>query len=305
MEEELKCPHCKEFATGDHHPVLLSCAHSYCRQCAVQSQQPACHGVPSGSSATLPPTVYSHLQRVTPLSPPCSSSGASDTISVCISDQDQESDKLSVVSEADSGVVICGRNSRPSSLIGSALSQQTHLHRLPSILTPSTSECTITCKACQKPTYLPDEQTILNMQKNVALCNLINRYRSSQISAAKDKTASETINCQLCDTDKPAVASVFCEQCDIFYCQLCQSTLHPSRGPLATHKLVHPSAKKLSTPSLVLVKESKCTNHPTEVLTMYCVICRTAICCICLQEIRHSNHDVQSIEKMCKCQKVG
>lgn len=37
-------------------------------------------------------------------------SGASDTISVCISDQDQESDKLSVVSEADSGVVICGRS---------------------------------------------------------------------------------------------------------------------------------------------------------------------------------------------------
>lgn len=37
-------------------------------------------------------------------------SGASDTVSLCVSDQDVESDKLSVVSETDSGVVVCGKS---------------------------------------------------------------------------------------------------------------------------------------------------------------------------------------------------
>lgn len=37
--------------------------------------------------------------------------GASDTMSLCVSDNgDHESDKLSVVSETDSGVVGCGRS---------------------------------------------------------------------------------------------------------------------------------------------------------------------------------------------------
>uniref|UniRef100_A0A0M3IYZ6 B box-type domain-containing protein n=1 Tax=Anisakis simplex TaxID=6269 RepID=A0A0M3IYZ6_ANISI len=109
----------------------------------------------------------------------------------------------------------------------------------------------------------------------------------------------------LCDSDEPAEASVFCEQCDIYYCQPCQSSLHPARGPLATHKLVHPSARRppRCPASVTAIKESKCLSHPTELLSMYCVVCRMAICGVCLQEIRHTNHDVQSLEKTCKTQK--
>lgn len=35
MEEELKCPSCRLFLNE---PILLHCAHSYCRQCAIRKQ---------------------------------------------------------------------------------------------------------------------------------------------------------------------------------------------------------------------------------------------------------------------------
>uniref|UniRef100_A0A0N5AVF9 B box-type domain-containing protein n=1 Tax=Syphacia muris TaxID=451379 RepID=A0A0N5AVF9_9BILA len=270
MEEELKCPHCQQITTE---PILLDCGHSYCRQCAISAQQGSCEQNPATSHSAIAPSLLAHTHSSTPLSPPSSSSAASDTISLCVSEQDPESDKLSIVSETDSGVVVCGRNSRPASLIGALpySSSSSHYHRLPSILTPSTSSCSICCKNCHKTVYS------LSDIKQVCF--------------------------QLCDSDKPAEATVFCEQCDIYYCSSCQSALHPPRGPLATHKLIHPSARKRSRCTYGSLKDSKCRNHPTETLSMYCNICRTAVCCVCLQEIRHINHDVQSLEKTCKAQK--
>ncbi|KAH7708468.1 B-box zinc finger family protein [Aphelenchoides avenae] len=113
MEEELRCPSCRDFLRE---PVLLQCAHSYCRECALRTQQKisastAAYGPgSSGSGSAHPPLPGSH----SPLSPPpcSSSSGASDTVSLCVSDPDQESDNRSVISEADSGVVIFGGGSR-------------------------------------------------------------------------------------------------------------------------------------------------------------------------------------------------
>ncbi|VDM94106.1 unnamed protein product, partial [Onchocerca ochengi] len=206
MEDELKCLFCKEFFTE---PILLNCAHSYCRRCVVQCQQPVCHNAPTTSSPhshasiTSGTTPFTHLHGTTPLSVP-SSSGASDTISLCISDQDIECDKLSVISETDSGVVVSGRNSRPPSLIGSAAvhpSPSSCLgggHRLPSILTPSTSGWIVTCKACHKPTVFPDEQTVMLMPINNALVNIIKRYQSGNLSARDKGGSSEQIyNCQV------------------------------------------------------------------------------------------------------------
>lgn len=71
--------------------------------------------------------------------------------------------------------------SRPPSLIGSTATHSSPsgclgTHRLPSILTPSTSGWFITCKACHKPTVFPDEQTVMLMPINNALVNVIKRY---------------------------------------------------------------------------------------------------------------------------------
>ncbi|KHJ96229.1 b-box zinc finger [Oesophagostomum dentatum] len=205
MEEELKCSHCRKFFDD---PILLLCGHSYCRRCALKAQQPSSSVRPA--TPLGPPSHFPQILSSSPLSPHCSSSGASDTISVCISDPDHDSDKMSVLSEADSGVV-CSR------------------------------------RICQKPTYYADEVAISNAPANMAIQNVISRYFAQHPQAApkeQKQTTEDTKepNCQLCE-EKIRPATVFCEQCDIFYCQPCQIALHPPRGPLAKHTLVNASQR--------------------------------------------------------------
>ncbi|VDN27720.1 unnamed protein product, partial [Cylicostephanus goldi] len=198
------------------------------------AQQPSSSVRPATPLA--PPAHFPQILSSSPLSPHCSSSGASDTISVCISDPDHDSDKMSVLSEADSGVV-CSRTSRPSSMVGPPIP------RIPSILTPSTSGVIIACGVCQKPSYYSDEVAISNAPTNMAIQNVISRYfaQHPQLAPKDPKPTSDEVkkepNCQLCEENiKPA--TVYCEQCDIFYCQPCQVALHPARGPLAKHTLL-------------------------------------------------------------------
>ncbi|VDM80330.1 unnamed protein product [Strongylus vulgaris] len=228
---------------------------SFTKYAITNAQQPSSSVRPA--TPLGPPAHYPQILSSSPLSPHCSSSGASDTISVCISDPDHDSDKMSVLSEADSGVV-CSRSeelslfisfskfsekickifsaSRPSSIVGppipripSILTPSTTsrpssivgppIPRIPSILTPSTSGVIISCGVCQKPSYYADEVAISNAPTNMAIQNL----------------CEENI--------KPA--TVYCEQCDIYYCQPCQVALHPARGPLAKHSLVSASQRQV------------------------------------------------------------
>ncbi|PIO58392.1 hypothetical protein TELCIR_20174, partial [Teladorsagia circumcincta] len=235
MEEELRCFLCRKFFDD---PILLLCGHSYCRRCAIKAQQPSSSARPLTPLGPSP--LFPHILSSSPISPHCSSSGASDTSSLCVSDPDHDSDKMSILSEADSGVV-CTRASRPSSMIGPPIP------RLPNILTPSTSGVIIPCGICQKPSYFADETAISNAPSNMAIQNVISRYLSQHphlaAKEAKPSTTAESEkepNCQLCE-ENVRPAAVFCEQCDIFYCTPCQLALHPQRGPLAKHTLSNAS----------------------------------------------------------------
>ncbi|CAI4223361.1 unnamed protein product [Auanema sp. JU1783] len=306
MEEELKCSFCRKFFED---PILLNCGHSYCRCCALKVFQPCSSSGPSTSAASprpstpanhqngaSTPSLFSHILNSSPLSPQCSS--ASDTISVCISDADHESDKLSVLSETDSGVVVCnGRVSRPSSIIGPSQ------FRMPSILTPSTNSAHLQCGICQKSTYFTDESAILTAPSNIAMLNVISRYLSSHphLAPKSKESPAKDPNCQLCEgVIRPA--TTFCEQCDIYYCNECQITLHPSRGPLAKHVLIAATSRTSSTIQLTS-REAYCNVHRSESLSMYCLACKQPVCCLCLQDIRHANHDVQSLAATCKTHK--
>lgn len=241
-------------------------------------------------------------------------------MSLCVSDGgDHESDKLSVVSETDSGVVGCGRTSRPSSIIGPPLS------RLHNILTPSTSGVQILCNSCQKPSYYCDENSIVSAPTNLAMQNVIRRYLTAHPnvkagpSAASTPTVEEPCSsssvpqCQLCEGTDNRAANVFCEQCDIYYCTPCQTALHPARGPLAKHNLIQAGdggRKKSSTlsstnnPANTARDLLRCVTHPGEGLTMYCLACKVPVCSRCLQDLRHANHDVQSLPIACKGHKT-
>ncbi|CAJ0925401.1 unnamed protein product, partial [Mesorhabditis belari] len=300
MEEELRCPLCRHFFTD---PVLLGCGHSYCRTCTVKAvQNPSITGRPStpsistsATSTPIPPSLLpNHHALSSPISPNCSSDRSSDTISLCVSD-DHESDKLSVVSETDSGVVLLGRPSRPCSMIGP-----------PS--TSSSSPLQLTCAACFKSTYYTDEVSIQQLPTNAAVVNVLTRYLAQHPNLAakhgNDEQSTQKGNgvkdakCQLCEEGEKS-ASVWCEQCDIFYCDSCQGALHPMRGPLAKHTLIAAAQKKLT----AICNEPKCLAHQ-EKLTMFCVICKTPICSRCVQDIHHANHDVQNLAQTSKTQKT-
>ncbi|CAD6193191.1 unnamed protein product [Caenorhabditis auriculariae] len=315
MDEELKCAFCRRFFDD---PILLSCGHSYCRQCALKIHQPCSMAAstatptrPSTPGAICPPTpsLFNQILSGSPLSPQCSS-GASDTMSLCISDGDHESDKLSVVSETDSGVICgpgsAGRPSRPSSIIGPPLSSS----RLPSILTPSTSGVQLVCGSCQKSSYYCDENAIANAPCNIAVQNVISRYlnqhphlapKDRPLTPSEQEISKTEASCQLCD-GRSRAATVFCEQCEIYYCTPCQTALHPARGPLAKHTMVTPEKRRATTPRTTR-DVLKCVVHASELLTMYCLACKTPVCSRCLQDIRHMNHDVQSLASTSKAHK--
>lgn len=78
MEEELKCPACRQFLRD---PLLLQCAHSYCRDCALAAQVKITSSnalsVNNMSSGINPTSNYANFS---PLSPPCSSNSGVVTI---------------------------------------------------------------------------------------------------------------------------------------------------------------------------------------------------------------------------------
>uniref|UniRef100_A0A0N4ZVY6 E3 ubiquitin-protein ligase TRIM9 n=1 Tax=Parastrongyloides trichosuri TaxID=131310 RepID=A0A0N4ZVY6_PARTI len=274
MDEELKCPACRLYFTD---PILLNCGHSYCRECALKA---------NFKSAVSP--CFSN-----------SSSAGSDSASVCTSEPDHDiMDKLSLSSETDSGVGFFNKSSRPSSFVSNPPS------KILSILTPSTSTgYVVTCNACQKSNIFTDENVIKNAPTNKILSKLVNKKKTS-LAPPPGGECVQIPRCQLCE-DNPMEAIVFCEQCDIYYCSPCQNLLHPSRGPLMKHTLI-PAIKRKSTCNInnnIPQSNSHCESHFQEPLTMYCTSCKVSICCQCLNDSRHSSHEVQSLTTTVKAQK--
>lgn len=323
MEDELRCPTCKQLFAN---PVLLPCFHAICLGCALDIQTPYTPGValaaitgaasalPNGggnNSVTAAHSLHSHSSLVGAATAAAtahnsqhhpaaansvrhshsSNSSAASTASSATgsesvtSDQDQ-ADKVSILSEADSGVVCCSNTSRPVSYAGTA-----HLQGLlqgaaaaAAGAPPGAAFC-LTCPLCRKLVFF-DEGGVRNLPPYRAMEAIVDRF-----------CAREALRCQMCETD-PKVASLVCEQCEIRYCDACRELCHPARGPLAKHNLVKPRGAAQQ-------RESVCAEHE-EALSVFCLTCKIPSCgkCISLEQ-RHQGHDVQPIGQTCKAQKVS
>lgn len=240
MEEELRCPHCKGLFED---PVILPCFHSLCFSCAEEL---------TGSSSSSTSSVSSDQEHL---------------------------DKISISSQADSGVVA----DRPP---GSITSNTT---TTPSCQLPAAppSVSSLSCPACRK-LCLFDECGAKNLPRYRLVQSIIERRVNSLTDGPR---------CEMCDTE-PRLAVVVCEQCAVHYCESCRELCHPSRGPLAKHTLVKP---KLSAP--MTAKASLCPDH-TEQLQFFCGTCKVPACQLCINVNRHGTHDVQAISGVCKAQKV-
>lgn len=331
MEEELKCAVCKQLFTN---PVLLPCYHSLCMNCAVQIQSPVhqqslpstnlVNGVHSHASTTnfhghshhiviATATVHhSHNNSInlshsnhnsqhhhhhhhshSESSSVVSTSSRADSDKSSTSSQtsgggEDSSDKVSVLSETDSGVVVC--SSRPNSYAGS---QSHNMHGLLFPPIQSTAFC-LSCPVCHKTVYF-DENGAQNLPKYRVMQNIVDKYVDSRNLGTK---------CQLCEKN-PKNATVMCDQCEIFYCDKCRESCHPTRGPLAKHTLVSPSQGKVTLKLKAGPLEYKCPDHSLESLNMYCMLCKVPLCIGCLSEMKHADHEVQPIQHMSKSQKVN
>ncbi|KAM5235172.1 E3 ubiquitin-protein ligase TRIM9 isoform 17-T17 [Ctenodactylus gundi] len=271
MEEELKCPVCGSFYRE---PIILPCSHNLCQACArnILVQTP---------------------ESESPQSRRASGSGVSDYDYLDL-------DKMSLYSEADSGygsyggfasapTTPCQKSPNGVRVFPPAMPPPpTHLS--PALASVPRNSC-ITCPQCHRSLIL-DDRGLRGFPKNRVLEGVIDRYQQSKAAALK---------CQLCEK-APKEATVMCEQCDVFYCDPCRLRCHPPRGPLAKHRLVPPAQGRVSR-RLSPRKVSTCTDHELENHSMYCVQCKMPVCYQCLEEGKHSSHEVKALGAMWKLHK--
>ncbi|XP_043270029.1 E3 ubiquitin-protein ligase TRIM9 isoform X1 [Venturia canescens] len=259
MEDELRCPSCKELFAD---PVLLPCWHALCLACAVNLQAP-------------------------PDSPPESTTDCSNAPG-----SDQEADKLSILSETDSGVVCSSTStsSRPGSYVGTPGNGG---------FPPSGGTLCLSCPVCHKNVYF-DEGGAHNLPKYRAMQRIVEKYQEAR---------NVRMQCQMCEGE-PREAIVACEQCEVLYCDACRESCHPKRGPLAAHNLGPPRGSWQSTSSrgprgLGADGSPICADHNGETVSLYCALCKIAACTLCLRD-RHAAHphDVLPLAAACKAQKT-
>ncbi|XP_078100858.1 tripartite motif-containing protein 67 [Sander vitreus] len=268
MEEELKCPVCGSLFKD---PILLPCSHNVCLACArnITVQTP---------------------EGETPVQSRASGSSDYDYLDM---------DKMSLYSETDSGY---------GSYTPCQLKSPNGVRVFPPANHPR--HCSLTCPLCHRSVSL-DERGLRGFPRNRLLEAIVSRYQQNRRASAS--SSSTAVKCQLCDRN-PVDAAVMCEQCDVFYCNACQQRCHPSRGPLAKHRLVPPPPPNHAAgvgaasgggsggqlPPATARKPATCVDHEAENFNMYCYSCKTPVCMKCLEEGKHTKHDVKPLAVMWK-----
>ncbi|XP_030261609.1 E3 ubiquitin-protein ligase TRIM9 isoform X3 [Sparus aurata] len=174
--------------------------------------------------------------------------------------------------------------------------------------------CSLTCPLCHRSVSL-DERGLRGFPRNRLLEAIVARYQQNRAAAAA-AASSSAVKCQLCDRN-PVDAAVMCEQCDVYYCNACQQRCHPSRGPLAKHRLVPPRNQAAGSgaasggggggqqPPATARKPATCLDHEAENFSMYCYSCKAPVCMKCLEEGKHNKHDVKPLAVMWKQHKCA
>ncbi|XP_075893656.1 E3 ubiquitin-protein ligase TRIM9 [Nelusetta ayraudi] len=297
MEEELKCPVCGSLFRE---PILLPCSHNVCLACArnITVQTP---------------------EGETPVQSRASGSSDYDYLDM---------DKMSLYSETDSGY-------------GSYTPCQLKSPNGVRVFPPANPHrhCSLTCPQCHRSVSL-DERGLRGFPRNRLLEAIVARYQqnrasSSTSSSSSSSSSSNAVKCQLCDRN-PVDAAVMCEQCDVYYCNACQQRCHPSRGPLAKHRLVpprkpaaaaaaaggegaaggkgsggggsgggggggqQPQQPQQPPPPATARKPATCLDHEAENFSMYCYSCKAPVCTKCLEEGKHAKHDIKPLAVMWK-----
>ena len=314
--------------------VILSCSHSVCLQCAVHLAKD-CSSVFGGKPSANQP-------RPDSLTVPGTSPANAEDASLAVGTSRTDSDRSSVGSETDSGVICTGAagaagsttpsasaSSRPNSFV----SADTGTPSVGNLSTTSSQDsgsssgntaAQIICPRCRRTTGIEDYSltTITgSLPRNRCLETVVDRYRDSR---------QIPIFCQRCEknsveaeeeseqTESTAVsggkhaATGLCDQCLMFLCDRCVAA--GRHGPACASK--EPGQAVMSPVStgkswLAAVSRSRavsCADHAEETLSLYCVECHLAVCCLCADvgnTGRHSSHHTKPLGTMSRSHKVS
>ncbi|ROT84239.1 Tripartite motif-containing protein 9 [Penaeus vannamei] len=209
-----------------------------------------------------------------------------------------DSDKASVYSETDSGVVVA---SRPTSYVSSP---ETTVNNEGGDGQPAAGQQQgVRCPVCHKVSAL-GPGAAADLPRYTAMSRIIARQRgdpslgeASASTSAPTGTPATLPPCQLCE-GPPRAATTECQQCQVLYCGPCLTSCHPPRGPLATHTLGSVAPLGGSIPGAGEV----CAAHG-ERPSLYCLVCRWSGCRECGPG--HSQHDLQPLDNLAKTHKVS
>ena len=285
MEEELKCPACRRLYVR---PVQLpGCWHSLCYDCAAARIQTVSAGSLSPSASSLSSLVGAGRRS----SSTCGRGDDAASVMTSATDSSSEhdsSDGLSVVSESDSGVV--AGSGRPLSSLGSTSAVADHSGR--------STQTIIGCPACSRVVVV--DGGVASLPPTRALDSIVERYREAR---------GLQLDCQLCPTDTSSssesvvarLATRICSDCELCICDVC---VHSDPDDGADHEVTSLVDGRRQLQVRRMASDARCSDHHNESRSLYCLVCRATVCCVCAREGRHVGHHTQPMGAMCKAQKV-
>ncbi|KAL3871011.1 hypothetical protein ACJMK2_039035 [Sinanodonta woodiana] len=165
------------------------------------------------------------------------------------------------------------------------------------------SNCDLQCPCCRYNFHAENEAHIDVLPKNFTLASIVCKF---QASVQKDKV----VPCDLCDEDQKGRAIKKCLQCQLYYCKICVQQLHPKKGALANHMLVHIVDAEVGKNEHQETKSammSLVSGNQTVSTDKYDLILRERYCLSCDEMFTegdqmtavqsHINHDTTEIEK--------
>ncbi|CAG5130856.1 unnamed protein product, partial [Candidula unifasciata] len=177
------------------------------------------------------------------------------------------------------------------------------------------------CPTCRQNHVLTSDE-VVRFPKNLALENIVFRYqeiRSYSLSkvaqfdvpeSSSGSSSCEAVSqlhkknsgisevslekcfCGMCEETERQPAEWFCQQCQVFYCQLCLGTFHPKRGTLSQHKIQKATVEE---PVEHLLH---CPDHSCEAASIFCDTCKVVAChlCVCQGVGSHCHHMILDLD---------
>jgi len=326
IEDELRCRHCSQLYVD---AVLLSCSHSVCLQCALQLANECSSVFGSKCSSSQP--------RPDSLTVPAASPAAAEDANLTGGCSRADSDRSSVGSETDSGVICtviarsttpsASANSRPNSFLAAdtatpIVATLSTTSSQDSGSSSSSAHAQIICPRCRRTTGLDDcslSAITGCLPRSRCLETVVDRYRNlreipifCQRCQKNNGELNEELGAAESAVSGKRAAAGMCEQCLMFLCDECVEA--GRHGPGCVNKqsgqmIMSPTSTGKSWLSTMTGRRAvSCVEHADETASLYCTDCRTEVCCHCADVTstgHHSTHQTKPLADVYRSQKVS